>query len=270
MADDRSFTILIVDDDDDIREIVSQTLSILEVSVVLARDGEEAIEQYRKTSPDLLVLDVMMPRMDGNEVCSKVRSSEGGELVSILMLTAKDSVKDIVGGLDGGADDYLTKPFHYAELIARVRALLRVRKLNLTLKEAHDSLKEMQAKLLEQERKVALSDMAATAAHQLGQPLAAILLNCHLLEKLSKEDEQFSNALEAIKSDSRRMKGLLGELKAADSAAPETYYGSQRVLRIGKGETLEASISSSTQEQTTERCSPEEGKDLSEKTNRAG
>ena len=92
-------------------------------TVDLAEDGVEALEAITNDRPDAVVLDVMMPRMDGLEVCRQLRST--GDDLPILVLTARDSVSERVGGLDAGADDYLPKPFALEELLARLRALLR-------------------------------------------------------------------------------------------------------------------------------------------------
>jgi two-component system response regulator MprA len=115
--------ILVVDDDRAVRESLRRSLSFNGYSVDLAEDGVEAIEAINNERPDAVVLDVMMPRMDGLEVCRQLRST--GDDLPILVLTARDSVSERVGGLDAGADDYLPKPFALEELLARLRALLR-------------------------------------------------------------------------------------------------------------------------------------------------
>ncbi|OSC28807.1 DNA-binding response regulator [Mycobacterium vulneris] len=115
--------ILVVDDDRAVRESLRRSLSFNGYSVELAHDGVEALERIANERPDALVLDVMMPRLDGLEVCRQLRST--GDDLPILVLTARDSVSERVAGLDAGADDYLPKPFALEELLARMRALLR-------------------------------------------------------------------------------------------------------------------------------------------------
>jgi len=115
--------ILVVDDDRAVRESLRRSLSFNGYSVDLATDGQDALEQVAASRPDAMVLDVMMPRVDGLEVCRRLRST--GDDLPILVLTARDSVSERVAGLDAGADDYLPKPFALEELLARLRALLR-------------------------------------------------------------------------------------------------------------------------------------------------
>ncbi|MGH3639706.1 MAG: response regulator transcription factor [Mycobacterium sp.] len=125
--------ILVVDDDRAVRESLRRSLAFNGYSVELAQDGLEALEKIGSDRPDALVLDVMMPRLDGLEVCRQLRST--GDDLPILVLTARDSVSERVAGLDAGADDYLPKPFALEELLARMRALLRRR----VLPDDHDS-----------------------------------------------------------------------------------------------------------------------------------
>lgn len=115
--------ILVVDDDRAVRESLRRSLSFNGYTVDTAHDGLDALEKLAENRPDALVLDVMMPRVDGLEVCRRLRGA--GDDLPILMLTARDSVSERVAGLDAGADDYLPKPFALEELLARLRALLR-------------------------------------------------------------------------------------------------------------------------------------------------
>ncbi|SFE17215.1 two-component system, OmpR family, response regulator MprA [Paenibacillus catalpae] len=115
--------IMVVDDDDKITSLLRRSLAFEGYEVTTASNGMEGLKLLLTADPDMLILDVMMPQVDGWEVCRRVR--EGGSTVPILMLTAKDDISDRVKGLDAGADDYLIKPFALEELLARVRALLR-------------------------------------------------------------------------------------------------------------------------------------------------
>ncbi|WP_274363465.1 response regulator transcription factor [Paenibacillus thermotolerans] len=115
--------ILVIDDDEKITSMLRRGLAFEGYRVVTARNGQEGLQAAAEHDPDLIILDIMMPVLDGWEVCRRLR--EGGLKMPVLMLTAKDEVGDRVRGLDAGADDYLVKPFALEELLARVRALLR-------------------------------------------------------------------------------------------------------------------------------------------------
>ncbi|MBF2080390.1 MAG: response regulator, partial [Synechococcales cyanobacterium T60_A2020_003] len=114
--------ILVVDDEASIRRILETRLSMIGYDVVTAADGEEALETFRSTNPDLVVLDVMMPKLDGYGVCQELRKESD---VPIIMLTALGDVADRITGLELGADDYVVKPFSPKELEARIRSVLR-------------------------------------------------------------------------------------------------------------------------------------------------
>jgi two-component system response regulator MprA len=115
--------ILVVDDEPAVRDSLDRALRLEGYKVELAADGAEALGALAEGSPDALVLDLMMPRVDGFEVCRRMRAA--GDRTPVLVLTARDGVSDRVKGLDAGADDYLVKPFALDELLARLRALLR-------------------------------------------------------------------------------------------------------------------------------------------------
>lgn len=115
--------VLVVEDDRGIRESLAMLLELQEYEVATAETGEDALDQVRAVVPDLIILDLNLPGIDGTEVCRRLRSD--GLAVQILMLTARHDTSDLVEGLDSGADDYLTKPFALDELMARVRAMLR-------------------------------------------------------------------------------------------------------------------------------------------------
>lgn len=115
--------VLVVDDDVKITAFLRRSLILEGYEVTVANSGTEALRLVANSAPDLMVLDLMMPDVDGMEVCRRIRAA--GETFPILMLTARDSISDRVKGLDQGADDYLVKPFALEELLARLRALVR-------------------------------------------------------------------------------------------------------------------------------------------------
>jgi len=120
-------TILVVEDEIEISQFVQEGLEMEHYTVDVAYDGDEGLEKVEINSYDVIVLDILLPKMDGITVCKKIR--EKNIDTPIIMLTAKDTVEDRVRGLDAGSDDYLVKPFKFEELIARIRALLRREKI---------------------------------------------------------------------------------------------------------------------------------------------
>jgi two-component system response regulator MprA len=115
--------VLVVDDEPAVRRALERALRLESYEVSLAADGEEALDSLSQSPADAVILDVAMPRLDGLEVCRRLR--QAGDRTPVLMLTARDAIDDRVAGLDVGADDYLVKPFALRELQARLRALLR-------------------------------------------------------------------------------------------------------------------------------------------------
>jgi two-component system OmpR family response regulator len=116
--------ILLVEDDPAIVEVVRLGLSYEGAEVVVAGDGVRAVQQHRHAEPDLVLLDLMLPRLDGLEVLERIRAHRD---TPVIVITARDGLEDRVGGLEAGADDYVTKPFQFPELVARMRAVLRRR-----------------------------------------------------------------------------------------------------------------------------------------------
>jgi two-component system, OmpR family, response regulator MprA len=118
-------TVLVIDDEENIIEFIKLGLKYEGFFVEAAADGQQGLAAAQRINPDLIILDLMLPGMDGLEVCRRLRANPTTQDVPILMLTAKDDVRDRITGLDTGADDYLTKPFSFEELVARMRAILR-------------------------------------------------------------------------------------------------------------------------------------------------
>ncbi|OKH34321.1 hypothetical protein NIES2101_39155 [Calothrix sp. HK-06] len=119
--------VLLVDDEDTLRDSLSYSLQKEGYSVTAVADGRSAIKQFHKQVPDVILLDLMLPEIDGMEVCWRIRAFSN---VPIVMLTAKDEDTDKIWGLEAGADDYITKPFNIRELLARIKAVLRRRDQN--------------------------------------------------------------------------------------------------------------------------------------------
>jgi two-component system, cell cycle response regulator len=135
--------ILVVDDNPDNLEIISTRLRFRGYNVEVAERGEEAIAKVHEVDPDLILLDIMMPDMDGYEVARRIRGHDELAYIPIIVVTARDSTEDKVTGLDAGADDYLTKPINFPELEARVRSMLRIKRLQDQLEEKNRELEQL-------------------------------------------------------------------------------------------------------------------------------
>lgn len=144
--------VLIADDNPDNREIFQTRLATQGYEIVVATDGEEALSFAREYTPDLLLLDVMMPKIDGVDVCRTLRADPSLPFIPIIMITAKSSTQDVITALEAGADEYLTKPVDHAALVARVKSMLRLKALADTVNEQSRKLAEWNATL---ERRVA-------------------------------------------------------------------------------------------------------------------
>ena len=119
------YTVLIAEDESDIRQLISFNLERESMDTLLAKDGAEAFEIAKEKGPDLIILDLMLPKMDGFTVFKELRLDSRTKDIPVIMLTAKAQLDDVITGLEMGADDYLTKPFSPKELVLRVKALLR-------------------------------------------------------------------------------------------------------------------------------------------------
>jgi putative two-component system response regulator len=136
----RQQVVLVVDDHPLNLELIEGCLADVDCRVITATDGIEALELVKKDRPDLVLLDVMMPRMDGYEVCQRLKDSPEGKLLPVVMVTALGQIADRVRGLEVGADDFIVKPIERVELVARVRSLLRVKQLYDRLDDAQRTI----------------------------------------------------------------------------------------------------------------------------------
>jgi len=144
--------ILIVDDNPTNLDILQARLAPHNYEILTATDGEEALAIAREKQPDLILLDIMMPKMDGIEVCRHLRADPSLPFMPIIMVTAKADSKDVVAGLEAGADEYLTKPVDHAALVARAKSMLRIKDLHDTVLEQAARLEEQSAQLAEWNR----------------------------------------------------------------------------------------------------------------------
>jgi DNA-binding response OmpR family regulator len=200
--------ILIADDEEPLLEIASARLAFVAEDVRVARDGAEAWRMIEREPPDVLVTDLMMPGLSGEELCVKVRESEQGKNIWILILTARRGTRQRVQGLDLGADDYLEKPFDLDELAARVRTGLRIRAL--------------QRELQSVARHEAIGWVAYALGHEIRNPLAVILANASVQSEHSLVLAELGRAASRAQ---RTLEGLGAEDEAAALGAAASRQG---------------------------------------------
>jgi signal transduction histidine kinase len=207
-AESRAVDILVVDDDPRNCRLLEGYLRSEGYGVRCAADGAEALEMAACTIPDVVLLDVMMPGMNGFEVCKELKARPDTRLTQVILVTALDGTPHRVEGLDGGADDYVTKPVRREEFMAKIRAVIRARRLLLELEEARSTLAERNAKLVELEAlKVTLTQ---TLVHDLKNPLAALVGNLELLE--AKADPKTATRIARAKASGWRMHRMILDL----------------------------------------------------------
>jgi PleD family two-component response regulator len=158
--------ILVVDDHEDNIELLRARLEARGYEVYGANDGQEALDQVGQLCPDLILLDVMMPKMDGMEVVRRLKSNPNLPFIPVIMQTALDSTENKVEGLDAGADDYITKPINFAELEARVNSLLRIKTLQSDLAAREKELSELNDRL----RQISLTDGLTQVENRADRP----------------------------------------------------------------------------------------------------
>ena len=215
---ERPARILLVDDEQSIQTLLSFPLRKDGYEVVQAVDGREALARFGESTFDLVVLDVMMPRLDGLEVCRRLRGT--GDDLPILVLTARDTVSDRVSGLDAGADDYLPKPFALEELLARLRALLRRRTFDVggavpqTLSFAGLELDPSTREVKRGDRQISLTRTEFALLELLLAHPKQVLTRSRILEEVWGYDFPTSgNALEVYIGYLRRKTEAEGELR---------------------------------------------------------
>ena len=244
--------VLVVDDDSDTRAIIKQALLATDFAVDEAKDGLDAREYCTRQLPDVIVLDLMMPRMTGLEFLQLFRAEVSAPFVPVLLLTALTEVEQKVEGFAKGADDYLVKPFNYKELQARVKSLLRISTLTNDLYRRQEELARlnlelaaMQAAMIQKERELTAAQVVGAASHNIGQPLTSILLHCKLLlrslESLSSREPSLENQLndsvsaaKSIQGECEQMREILSKLREADASAVESYVGGKSIIDIDR------------------------------------
>jgi len=223
MSEEPLATILVVDDNVANVALLEGYLLTEGYQVVKAYDGEEALQKVSEEKPDLILLDVMMPRLDGFEVCSRLREDPATQFLPIVMVTALQEREHRLRGIEVGADDFLTKPVDDNELLLRVRSLLRIKRFHDQLEEYSRHLEEMVAQrtaelrqALEELRQLdrMKGEFLATISHELRTPLAHVLGYIDLLKEglLGPLNEQQAEALAVAQKQTYHLRSLIDSL----------------------------------------------------------
>jgi signal transduction histidine kinase len=249
-------SILVIDDNLQNREVAEGHLVSAGYHAVLADSGESGLARFQERRPDLVLLDVVMPRMDGFETCRRLRELAGGPDVPILFLTALGDLGTHKAALDSGADDFLTKPINRTELLIRMRSLLRIRRLSDELRRNYDVIRSQRDELLTAQRQ--RLELATLIVHDLKNPLSSILSNVEYLNANAqipeRERESLADVLRASRSMFRMVMNLLDISRSEDGAlvprcaefdvsALLNEVASETVHRLEeKGQTLSLSV----------------------------
>lgn len=193
--------ILVADDEPIIVEVLKTKLEKAGYSVEIASNGKAALKKIADLTPDLLILDIKMPEMDGYEVCQRIRQNEDTRGLPILMLTAYGGVDHIVQGLEMGADDYVTKPFQSEEVLMRVRSLLRVRRIEKELREKETFLARVET----------LGQLLVTIAHHINNSLAIISGRAQATKE--GNSEQLQQLKDACTKETARIDAVIKSLE---------------------------------------------------------
>lgn len=214
--------IMIVDDDPNIGLLVEMTLRKKgNFDIVNCSSGEMALERLGKDQPDLMLLDIMMPGIDGYEVCRTVKGNPETKLISIIMLSARREMVDKIKGMDLGADDYIVKPFDPDELLSRVKARLRIRELEKDLLDA----RQLQTVLA----------MTVTLQHEINNPLAGIMGNAEMLKEWQKMDaKDVFECIHAVNTQACRIRDLVAKLSSITKVVESTYIGSTKMIDVDR------------------------------------
>ncbi len=220
-APESAAEVLIAEDNPDMRELLSLIVG-REFRVRVTSNGREALEALRESAPDLVLSDVMMPEMSGIDLCKAIKENAETQSIPVVLVTSKAEREMKIEGLERGADDYVTKPFHPRELLARVRSLVRVRGLqkiladrNETLERALRELKQAEVQLVQSERLAAVGELAAGIAHEVNNPVNFALNAARAMDGTVKELRELANRVTTLDfGDTERLAREVEELRA--------------------------------------------------------
>ena len=221
---ERPATILVVDDDERNVRLVDSMLKPSGYSIVHAYDGQEALRRVESGATDLMVLDVMMPDLSGFELCAMLRARHATRLMPILMVTALHALEDKVKGLELGADDFLTKPINRAELLAKVKSLLRVKALQDEVEAQRLELEAKNRELLTIQR--FKESMTQMVVHDLKNPLAGLMGNIQLMQMQraqmppGRQEELMQRSLDSGRAMARMIQNILEVAKLEEQKMP--------------------------------------------------
>ena len=203
--------ILIVDDDKYIRLILQKKFSSQGYTVFVADDGETGLETAKKETPDLIISDWMMPKMDGLEFCKLAKQDEKLRFTYFIILTARDTQDDKIVGIETGADDFVTKPFNDRELLTRVKAGLRINAL--------------QKEIVELQHQKAITELALTLGHEINNPLGIMMLVLQVLQKKDDSDTiaGIRKELRTVAENGNRIAEIVKKLSGLDNPQLKPY-----------------------------------------------
>lgn len=207
--------VLVVDDNKDTVRIIQEALEGAGFSVTAAFDGKEALELVRKELPDLMILDLMMPKMSGYEVCGEIRKDPKTKELIVLMLTARSDVDAKIQGIEGGANDYLVKPVEPREVVSRVRRFLATEGA-------------YQEKVL-LERLEAIGQISLTVRHEINNPLAVICGQAQLLLQKKELPEEIRNKTKIIYDMGIRISEIIKQLDQVQDKTREYVRGEKMI-----------------------------------------
>jgi two-component system NtrC family sensor kinase len=224
-----AMNVLLADDDPTMRLLLSKMLEQGgHVVSTAAADGAEAWDAYVAEPAPMLILDWEMPRMDGLELCRKIRSSERGHEAFILVITARDKSEDLTAVLDAGADDYMSKPVTPDNLMARLRIAERRIEVNAARRNAEEKLRKAQYL-------AGIGETSLALQHEINNPLAALLSNTSLLEAGMLNDHEKEESLVTIAQMARRIADVVKKLRQLNNPTSVEYLGNARMIDIKGG-----------------------------------